>query len=82
MGRIKQTMVKRTAENLMKESIDFDTTFEHNKRILGRTMPSKKIRNKIAGYVARLKRAELQPRKIRQKPTEEEMVRRDDRDSY
>jgi len=24
----------------------------------------------------------LQPRKIRQKPTEEEMVRRDDRDSY
>ena len=37
----------------------------------------KPIRNKIAGYVARLKRAELTPRKIRQKPTEEEMTSRD-----
>ena len=29
---------------------------EDNKNILGKTMPSKRIRNKIAGYIARLKK--------------------------
>ena len=49
-------MVKRAAKQLMvKESARFTGDFNHNKRVLGgNTMPSKPIRNKIAGYLARL----------------------------
>jgi len=58
MGRIKTALVKRTTFDLLKQDIDFNDSFEHNKKILNNTMPSKKIRNKIAGYLARLKKAE------------------------
>ena len=68
MGRIKSTMVKRAANQLLKEENIFDETFEHNKNLLKGSMPSKSIRNKIAGYLARLKRAEKKPPK---KPAEE-----------
>lgn len=57
MGRIKSTLIKRTARQLTKEPI-FGDTFDHNKKILKDSMPSKKTRNRIAGYIARLKRAE------------------------
>jgi len=57
MGRIKTTLVKRTAEKLLeKEPAMFTEHFEDNKKILGSTMPSKRIRNKIAGYIGRLKK--------------------------
>lgn len=37
----------------------FEEAFDHNKKALGNnTMPSKKMRNKIAGYISRLKRME------------------------
>ena len=58
MGRIKLLMVKRAARQLLGGENDFDDSFEHDKKLLGNTMPSKPIRNKIAGYIARLKRAE------------------------
>ena len=56
MGRIKQQMVKRTTKELMQKDISFSEAFNDNKKILGSTMPSKKVRNKIAGYIARLKK--------------------------
>ncbi len=56
MGRIKSTLVKRTSHRLMHEQGTFTNSFEHNKHVLGSLMPSKKIRNKIAGYLARLVR--------------------------
>ncbi len=56
MGRIKSTLVKRTAKLIMLKDSNFNDSFEHDKRLLGPTMPSKKIRNKIAGYMARLAR--------------------------
>jgi len=56
MGRIKSTLVKRTANRLMKDIDVFSGNFDENKKVLGRTMPSKQLRNKIAGYIARLKR--------------------------
>lgn len=57
MGRIKPTLVKRTSRQLIENSTEsFGKTFEENKRALGNTLPSKKMRNKIAGYIARLKR--------------------------
>lgn len=66
MGRIKSTLIKRTARQLKSESV-FDDTFENNKKILGNSMPSKKTRNRIAGYIARLKRAEKDAEKKKAK---------------
>jgi ribosomal protein S17E len=58
MGRIKSTLVKRTGEQLvanMPES--FSEDYEKNKKALGSsTMPSKRIRNMVAGYLSRLKK--------------------------
>jgi len=57
MGRIKPTLVKRTSRQLIESSTEsFGKTFEENKKALGSILPSKKMRNKIAGYIARLKR--------------------------
>ena len=39
----------------LEKDIEFSEDFEENKRILGKTMPSKKIRNQIAGYASRMK---------------------------
>lgn len=59
MGRIKSLMVKRaTRELLQQENNQFNEHFEHNKKLLANTMPSKKIRNKIAGYIARIIKVE------------------------
>ncbi|MFZ1970582.1 MAG: 30S ribosomal protein S17e [Candidatus Nanoarchaeia archaeon] len=61
MGKIKTRLVKRTAINLNKKDISFSDNFNVNKKILGSTMPSKKIRNQIAGFLARMKRKEIKP---------------------
>jgi len=58
MGKIKSTLIKRTSRLLLQEENTFSTDFDHNKKLLGSTMPSKKTRNKIAGYLARLKKHE------------------------
>lgn len=58
MGKIKSKMMRRTAENLLKEDIPFEKDFEKNKKILGETMPSKKLRNRIAGLISRMKKQE------------------------
>jgi small subunit ribosomal protein S17e len=58
MGGIKTTMVKRaTRELLAQEDLEFSEDFNHNKKMLGHSMPSKKVRNKIAGYISRLEKA-------------------------
>lgn len=54
MGKIKSKLIKRSAEELVKRGIEFSKVFERNKIILGNTMPSKKIRNQIAGYLAKM----------------------------
>ena len=57
MGRIKSALIKRTSEKLVEQEDEkFNGTFDKNKKILGATMPSKRMRNKIAGYITRLKR--------------------------
>ena len=50
-------MVKRATKELMSTDLPFNGEFDTNKKMLGNTMPSKKIRNKIAGYIARLYKA-------------------------
>ncbi len=55
MGRIKSKLIKRTSRQLIKNSNElFSKTFEENKKPLGNALPSKKMRNKIAGYIARI----------------------------
>ena len=56
MGKIKGKLIKRTAKALSAHGIEFSTIFNINKNILGKTMPSKKLRNQIAGYQVRLNR--------------------------
>jgi small subunit ribosomal protein S17e len=67
MGKIKTRLIKRTAETLMKEDLGFSEDFSKNKKVLGKEMPSKKVRNQIAGYIARAKRRE----KEKEQKTEE-----------
>jgi len=57
MGRIKSKLIKRTSRQLLENSDEsFEKTFEENKKALRNTVPSKKVRNKIAGYIARIKK--------------------------
>ena len=58
MGKIKSKLIKRVANELIKKGIQFSETFEENKTILGRTLPSKKIRNQMAGFLAGSKKNE------------------------
>lgn len=58
MGKIKSKMMRKTANTLVKEDLKFSKDFEKNKAILGKTMPSKRLRNRIAGLISRMKRQE------------------------
>ena len=57
MGKIKSRLVKRTANALIEKGIGFTEEFNRNKKVLGSTMPSKKLRNQMAGYLSRLKKS-------------------------
>lgn len=58
MGKIKSKSVKKSSHELLKKGIGFSGEFKNNKKILGKTMPSKKIKNQVAGYLVRLKKQE------------------------
>jgi|TARA_Y100000310_G_C20399011_1_gene676492 ribosomal protein S17E len=58
MGKIKSKLTRRTANTLIKKGIEFNDSFEKNKKVLGNTMPSKKLRNQIAGFLSRVKKQE------------------------
>jgi small subunit ribosomal protein S17e len=63
---VKQKYIKRTALEIMKQHGDKVTEdFKANKEILdaNSTIQGKLLRNRIAGYMVRLKRRELKPRK-------------------
>lgn len=53
MGRIKSKLIKRTAKSLLGEENSFNGNFEDNKELLKGLTQSKKMRNQIAGYIAR-----------------------------
>lgn len=57
MGRIKTQLIKRVSNKLIQEhGNEFKKDFKENKEIVSKLadIPSKKIRNIIAGYVTRL----------------------------
>jgi ribosomal protein S17E len=64
MGRIKSSLVKRTARAVEKETGRFTEKFDDNKLVLGSSMPSKRLRNMIAGYVGRIKRIRREKKAI------------------
>lgn len=65
MGRVKSTLIKRTAEQLLAEMPEsFAADFERNKKVLNNVMPSNRIKNMIAGYITRLKRSRSQKPKV------------------
>ena len=47
-------MIKNSARILAKKDIEFTENFEENKKILVETMPSKKLRNQMAGFLAKI----------------------------
>jgi small subunit ribosomal protein S17e len=70
MGRIKSSLIKRASRQLIEKENSLTGSFEDNKKILGNTMPSKKMRNKIAGYVARLIKAkQAEAKRLESKPS-------------
>jgi len=71
MGKIKSKLIKKAGQNLVKKGVPFTENFEDNKKILGNTMPSKKLRNRMAGFLSRLKKQE----KIKQLEFEALMAR-------
>lgn len=73
MGRIKSLMVKRAAKQLLAGENQFNEDFDYNKGILGNTMPSKSLRNKIAGYIARLIKAQREGVRFRKRAGSEEI---------
>jgi len=58
MGKIKSKQVKRSVKEILDAGIELKGNFEDNKIILGQEMPSKKMRNKMAGHATRLKKTE------------------------
>ncbi len=61
MGKIRTELIKRSAEKVIEAYPDnFSTDFEANKNRLVELadVPSKKLRNRIAGYIARMKKKE------------------------
>lgn len=59
MGRIRHSYTKRKTRELLKES-EFSTDFTKNKEVLAQisSIKSKKIRNVIAGYAAKLSKVQ------------------------
>lgn len=56
MGRIKSKLIKRTSHGLLKDENKFSGEFDDNKNLLRGAIEGKKLRNQIAGYIARLKK--------------------------
>jgi ribosomal protein S17E len=58
MGKIKSKAIKRTAKIFTAKGVAYEESFEKNKKLLGNTMPSKKIKNQLAGFLSRIKKQE------------------------
>ena len=72
MGRVKTSLIKRSAQQLHDGLDIFNNNFEQNKRLLSDKMPSKSVRNKIAGQLVNLSKKKKTPKKARD--AEEEFI--------
>jgi small subunit ribosomal protein S17e len=57
MGRVRQTYIKRLAKDLVDSEKEFEEDFDENKEKLKDTekFKSKRLRNRVAGYITTLK---------------------------
>lgn len=60
MGKIKSKLIKRSAKSFIEKGVEFTESFEKNKKILRNTMPSKKLRNQMAGFLSKTIKQEKQ----------------------
>jgi len=58
MGKIKSKLIRRSADELVEQGVEFTDNFERNKKILKNSMPSKRIRNQMAGLLTKKKKQE------------------------
>ena len=56
MGKIKSKLMRRSARVFSEEGVEFSRNFEKNKKTLKDTMPSKKMRNRMAGLMVSIKK--------------------------
>lgn len=78
MGRIKTKLVKNVSKKLIKEhSNEFSPEFEKNKEFIQKytNVASKKMRNVIAGYCARLIKQRMMDKGLRRRVHEEDFSR-------
>ena len=57
MGKVRTKLVKRVARELLEKYPDlFTQDFQHNKLVVSKLaiVPSKKLRNQVAGYITHL----------------------------
>ncbi len=59
MGKIKSKQIRNTAKILVNEGVKFSENFEKNKDVLRGMTISKKIKNQIAGLLAKTKKREM-----------------------
>ena len=58
MGKIKSKQIRKAANILGKEETGISGDFEKNKKMLAGMTPSKKVRNQVAGLLAKMKKRE------------------------
>ncbi len=74
MGKVRTTLVKRTARKLLEMYPDlFTRDFEHNKKIVSQLIEykSKKLRNQIAGYITHLVKIRMKQAKLEEREESE-----------
>ena len=80
MGRIKSQLIKRTAQQLFDGMDIFNDSFENNKKLLKNEMPSKSVRNKIAGQLVSLAKKQKKSKQKKLKPAEEQIEHKENYD--
>ncbi len=58
MGKIKSKAIRRASKSLVNEGVKFSEDFEKDKKILEGLVMSKKLRNQMAGLLAKTKKNE------------------------
>jgi len=56
MGKIKSKAIRKSAKILEREGVELSGNFERNKKILNCMSLGKKIRNQLAGLIAKTKK--------------------------
>jgi ribosomal protein S17E len=59
MGKIKSKSIRKATKILTNEGVKFNSNFEKDKKILKGLVISKKLRNQMAGLMAKTKKGEI-----------------------